>query len=479
MTKRVASTKVHVQPDVYMIDTPGIFLPEVKDPKVGMKLALCGSIKLSPCRVGSVKDSIVGEDEIADYLLFTLNHKGNFSYVEKVGLKQPTDELTVLIEAMMARFKKDALACARRFIRMYRDGAFGLFLLDDVSPVCSSHVATNTPIPSVSHARGQDHRRVLHRRADVVENEARHERQLRDLRENHQRAGEVLAQEAPAAVQLLPAAQPEQQVQELRRGHGEHEVRREGLDHAALRLTHRRIAHAVLLEHVQLRVDGDALQVHGDGPEQVAVAAGAVRADDEGEDDRGDDEVQRGVLLGQEEALAEGVVVGVVRVLQRDHDEVDVEEHHQQRQHLHRLVEPVSASRREEGIKEKPIQRQVAAAIPDSDGAAEEDNGVALERLQRDAARGFRGKGSEQNEAEAKTADEASQRLFHQQLGFKTDEKEGKISVGEEVVDHKHSEQETRPNQVVHAIRLQVALEVAIRENQGNSIHKFLAFLLN
>lgn len=71
------------------------------------------------------------------------------------------------------------------------------------------------------------------------------------------------------------------------------------------------------------------------------------------------------------------------------------------------------------------------------------------------------------------------QRLFHQQLSFKTDEKEGKISVGEEVVDHKHSEQETRPNQVVHAIRLQVALEVAIRENQGNSIHKFLAFLLN
>ncbi|KAK8822567.1 hypothetical protein WA577_005727 [Blastocystis sp. JDR] len=74
VTKRVASTKVHVQPDVYMIDTPGIFLPEVKDPEVGMKLALCGS----------VKDSIVGEDEIADYLLFTLNHKGNFSYVEKV-----------------------------------------------------------------------------------------------------------------------------------------------------------------------------------------------------------------------------------------------------------------------------------------------------------------------------------------------------------------------------------------------------------
>ena len=65
----------------------------------------------------------MGEDEIADYLLFTLNRRSNFSYVEKVGLKEP----------MEARFKKDPLACARRFIRLYREGAFGLFVLDDLS----------------------------------------------------------------------------------------------------------------------------------------------------------------------------------------------------------------------------------------------------------------------------------------------------------------------------------------------------------
>lgn len=80
-----------------------------------------------------MKDSVVGEDEIADYLLFTLNRRSNFSYVEKVGLKEPTDSLPVLIQAMEARFKKDPLACARRFIRLYREGAFGLFILDDLS----------------------------------------------------------------------------------------------------------------------------------------------------------------------------------------------------------------------------------------------------------------------------------------------------------------------------------------------------------
>ena len=46
VTKRVASTKVHVRPDIYMIDTPGIFLPEISDPGVGMKLALCGRLCL-------------------------------------------------------------------------------------------------------------------------------------------------------------------------------------------------------------------------------------------------------------------------------------------------------------------------------------------------------------------------------------------------------------------------------------------------
>ena len=46
VTKRVASTKVHVRPDIYMIDTPGIFLPEISDPEVGMKLALCGCMCL-------------------------------------------------------------------------------------------------------------------------------------------------------------------------------------------------------------------------------------------------------------------------------------------------------------------------------------------------------------------------------------------------------------------------------------------------
>ena len=47
----------------------------------------------------------------------------------------------------------------------------------------------------------------------------------------------MLAEEAPASVQLLPTAHPEEEVQELGGSHREDEVRRVGLNHAVLRVT--------------------------------------------------------------------------------------------------------------------------------------------------------------------------------------------------------------------------------------------------
>ena len=59
----------------------------------------------------------------------------------------------------------------------------------------------------------------------------------------------------------------------------------------------------------------------------------------------------------------------------------------------------------------RPVERQVARAVADSDGAAQEGDRVALQRLERDATRRLRCDGSEENEAEAKTADDASESL--------------------------------------------------------------------
>ncbi|XP_063819484.1 mitochondrial ribosome-associated GTPase 1 isoform X2 [Pseudophryne corroboree] len=50
-------------PLIYLLDTPGVLSPRIESVETGMKLALCGTIL----------DHLVGEDLIADYLLYTLN----------------------------------------------------------------------------------------------------------------------------------------------------------------------------------------------------------------------------------------------------------------------------------------------------------------------------------------------------------------------------------------------------------------------
>lgn len=48
---------------VYLLDTPGVFVPYVPDAEAMLKLALCGS----------VKDTIIAPTTLADYLLFQID----------------------------------------------------------------------------------------------------------------------------------------------------------------------------------------------------------------------------------------------------------------------------------------------------------------------------------------------------------------------------------------------------------------------
>lgn len=50
---------------------------------MGLKLALCASLQ----------DHLVGEEAIADYLLYWLNSHGKFEYVDYMGLKEPCDDI--------------------------------------------------------------------------------------------------------------------------------------------------------------------------------------------------------------------------------------------------------------------------------------------------------------------------------------------------------------------------------------------------
>ncbi|KAA0717871.1 GTPase 1 Mitochondrial [Triplophysa tibetana] len=133
-------TKIQVcdRPIIYLLDTPGVLPPRIENIETGMKLGLCGTIL----------DHLVGEDIIADYLLFSLNRQDRFGYVEKYNLEGPCDDIQHVLKCIAVKLGKtkrmtaitgvgnitvqvpDYAAAAYDFIRAFRKGELGKVLLD-------------------------------------------------------------------------------------------------------------------------------------------------------------------------------------------------------------------------------------------------------------------------------------------------------------------------------------------------------------
>eukprot|EP00894_Picocystis_sp_ML_P002965 jgi/Pico_ML_1/53482/g4019.t1 len=63
VTRELSAFQIGTKPIVYLLDTPGIMMPKVEDEETGLRLA----------SIGVIKDSIVGEEKIAEFLLETLS----------------------------------------------------------------------------------------------------------------------------------------------------------------------------------------------------------------------------------------------------------------------------------------------------------------------------------------------------------------------------------------------------------------------
>lgn len=135
---RSVMTKIRINNDpvIFMLDTPGILEPSVTNVEMGLKLALCASLQ----------DHLVGEEAIADYLLYWLNKHGKFKYVDYMGLTEPTDEINKVLIAGAIKFNRirrtrdydntmrdvpDLLEVARTMIKAFRTGELGKLLLDE------------------------------------------------------------------------------------------------------------------------------------------------------------------------------------------------------------------------------------------------------------------------------------------------------------------------------------------------------------
>ncbi|XP_048361085.1 mitochondrial ribosome-associated GTPase 1 isoform X1 [Sphaerodactylus townsendi] len=137
---RAVLTKIQVcdRPLMFLLDTPGVLSPRIESVEIGLKLALCGAIR----------DHLVGEDVIADYLLYTLNRQQQFSYVERYGLASPCDEVETVLKGIALHLGKNRRvkvltgtgdvtvmapnynAAAVDFIGSFRKGLLGKVMLD-------------------------------------------------------------------------------------------------------------------------------------------------------------------------------------------------------------------------------------------------------------------------------------------------------------------------------------------------------------
>lgn len=128
-TKIVSKFAISNDPKIYCIDTPGIMIPKKNDPEVSMKLAA----------LGCINDHWAGETLIADYVLYKLNSRRQFDYVDALELYQPSDDIYQIAEHIKALMQRSdylrtnfSLSGMAAFLKLFRNGHFGSICLDDL-----------------------------------------------------------------------------------------------------------------------------------------------------------------------------------------------------------------------------------------------------------------------------------------------------------------------------------------------------------
>lgn len=132
ITRKIATSVKIIQGSersegVYLVDTPGVFVPYVPDAEAMIKLALCGN----------VKDTIVQPVTLVDYLLYRLNLVDPSIYGQYCAPTNDAMELITAVAQKTGRLAKggteDIEATALWIVQRWRTGHLGLFMLDDIS----------------------------------------------------------------------------------------------------------------------------------------------------------------------------------------------------------------------------------------------------------------------------------------------------------------------------------------------------------
>lgn len=138
---------------VYIMDTPGVFVPYVSDAESMLKLAL----------VGCVKDGLVSHVTVADYLLYHLNLRDPALYAAYCA--RPTNDVHEFLRGVAVRTGKlvrggepSLEAAADWIVKEWRGGELGRFVLDEVDDraLAAAVRASAEPPTSMNQARKRE-----------------------------------------------------------------------------------------------------------------------------------------------------------------------------------------------------------------------------------------------------------------------------------------------------------------------------------
>jgi hypothetical protein len=112
---------------VFVLDTPGVFMPYVSEAESMVKLAL----------TGSVKDDRIPMEILADYLLFHLNLRDPALYAKYSEPTNDVNQFLVGVARATGKLKAGGTesmeGAADWIVKQWRNGLLGRFVLDQVS----------------------------------------------------------------------------------------------------------------------------------------------------------------------------------------------------------------------------------------------------------------------------------------------------------------------------------------------------------
>ena len=125
LTRSISGFRIVTDPAMYLVDTPGIIVPKIREESEdGLKLAACHSIR----------DGILDDELIGDYVLFKLNQEKVFNYVNRYNLpgKRPTNSIHDLLVAVENRLglTNNRVGAVEKFLSDFREGRLGKLTLD-------------------------------------------------------------------------------------------------------------------------------------------------------------------------------------------------------------------------------------------------------------------------------------------------------------------------------------------------------------